>query len=170
MKNDKIKGSCSKNFCRDIPNDYISHGNKSGNLREIFQNTKPNTNEIRNREIKNIILTEKPELLIDKFISSEKQNILLDMKQKIKNILGFCRLRIGNINNPFLPELNNCSIIRELHVYGKTTIVNNKSNGIQHLGLGKKLIKKAEWLSLKNGYTNICITSGIGVRQYYKIN
>ena len=82
--------------------------------------------------------------------------------------MGFCRLRIGNINNPFLPELNNCSIIRELHVYGKTTIVNNKSNGIQHLGLGKKLIKKAEWLSLKNGYTNICITSGIGVRQYYK--
>ena len=154
---------------RDIPNDYISHGNKSGNLREIINIQNPNTNEIRNREIKNIILTEKPELLIDKFISSEKTEYFIRYETKDKkNILGFCRLRIGNINNPFLPELNNCSIIRELHVYGKTTIVNNKSNGIQHLGLGKKLIKKAEWLSLKNGYTNICITSGIGVRQYYK--
>ena len=154
---------------RDIPNDYISHGNKSGNLREIINIQNPNTNEIRNREIKNIILTEKPELLIDKFISSEKTEYFIRYETKDKkHILGFCRLRIGNINNPFLPELNNCSIIRELHVYGKTTIVNNKSNGIQHLGLGKKLIKKAEWLSLKNGYTNICITSGIGVRQYYK--
>ena len=67
-----------------------------------------------------------------------------------------------------MPELDNCAIIRELHVYGKTTIVNDKSGGIQHLGLGKKLIKKAEWISLMNGYNNICITSGVGVREYYK--
>ena len=98
---------------RDIPNDYISHGNKSKNLREIINIQNPNTNEIRNREIKNIILTEKPELLIDKFISSEKTEYFIRYETKDKkNILGFCRLEIGNINNPFLPKLNNCSIIR----------------------------------------------------------
>ena len=53
-------------------------------------------------------------------------------------------------------------------MYGKTTIVSDKSGGVQHLGLGKKLVRKAEWLSLRNGYTKICITSGVGVREYYK--
>ena len=67
-----------------------------------------------------------------------------------------------------LPELNDCSIIRELHVYGNKTVVGSKTKGVQHLGLGKKLVREAEWISLMNGYTNICITSGIGVREYYK--
>jgi len=30
------------------------------------------------------------------------------------------------------------------------------------------MVRKAEWIALKNGYGEICITSGIGVRQYYK--
>ena len=153
---------------RDIPNDYISHGNKQGNLREIIdKNVK--SNDIRTREIRNINLINKPVLVIDKFISSDKLEYFIRYETKDRTkILGFCRLRLGNINNPFLPELDNCAIIRELHVYGKTTIVNDKSGGIQHLGLGKKLIKKAEWISFMNGYHNICITSGVGVRQYYK--
>ena len=71
---------------RDIPNDYISHGNKSGNLREIINIQNPNTNEIRNREIKNIILTEKPELLIDKFISSEKTEYFINSENRLSII------------------------------------------------------------------------------------
>ena len=52
---------------RDIPNDYISHGNKQGNLREIIdKNVK--SNDIRTREIRNINLINKPVLVIDKFI------------------------------------------------------------------------------------------------------
>ena len=54
------------------------------------------------------------------------------------------------------------------HFYGKTTIVSKKSTGVQHIGLGKKLVKRAEWISLYNGYSNLCITSGIGVREYYR--
>ena len=30
------------------------------------------------------------------------------------------------------------------------------------------MVKKAEWIALKHGYGEMCITSGIGVRQYYK--
>ena len=154
---------------RDIPNDYIHHGNKEGHLREIIDK-EVDTSEIRGREIKDTKLTEYPVLVIDSFESSETKEYFIRYETKDrKNILGFCRLRLSDKSkNPFLPELYNCAIIRELHVYGKTTLVNSKSGGIQHLGLGKKLVKKAEWISLENGYTNMCITSGIGVREYYK--
>ena len=154
---------------RDIPNDYIHYGNKEGHLREIIDK-EVDTNEIRGREIKNTQLKDYPVLIIDSFKSSGSTEYFIRYETiDRKNILGFCRLRLPNgLYNPFLPELYNSAIIRELHVYGKTTIVNSKSKGIQHLGLGKKLVKKAEWISLKNCYMNICITSGIGVREYYK--
>jgi ELP3 family radical SAM enzyme/protein acetyltransferase len=154
---------------RDIPNDYISHGNRNGHLREIIDKQTPESNEIRKREIRNVNITEKPILLIDKFTSSGKTEYFIRYQTRDKkHILGFCRLRLGNESNPFLPELDGTAIIRELHVYGKTTIVSDKSGGVQHLGLGKRLVRKAEWLSLRNGYTKICITSGVGVREYYK--
>ena len=109
-------------------------------------------------------------MLVDKFVSSEATEYFIRYVTHDKeNILGFCRLRLPtNIDNPFLPELYNSAIIRELHVYGKTTIVNKKSGGVQHLGLGQKLVKKAEWIALQNGFIDVCITSGIGVREYYK--
>jgi len=155
---------------RDIPNDYISHGNKQGHLRQIIDKQNPESNEIRGREIKNTKLTDKPIMLVDKFVSSEATEYFIRYVTHDKeNILGFCRLRLPtNIDNPFLPELYNSAIIRELHVYGKTTIVNKKSGGVQHLGLGQKLVKKAEWIALQNGFIDVCITSGIGVREYYK--
>ena len=163
---------------RDIPNDYIHYGNKEGHLREKIDN-KVVTNEIRGREIKNTILPKYPVLLVDKYLSSGVYEYFIRYETDNNSdgnskILGFCRLRLnGNTNNTFFPELFNCAIIRELHVYGKTTIVNSKiktgtQHQVQHLGLGKKLVKHAEWIAFKNGYHSVCITSGIGVREYYR--
>ena len=156
---------------RDIPNDYIHHGNKVGHLREIIDK-EVDTNEIRGREIRNLVLKEYPVLVVDTFKSSLATEYFIRYETKDrKNILGFCRLRLNTMEsqNPYLPELFNSAIIRELHVYGKTTIVGSSNKtGVQHLGLGKKLVKKAEWIALKNGYIDVCITSGIGVREYYK--
>ena len=156
---------------RDIPNDYIHYGNKEGHLREtIDKNVK--TNEIRGREIRGNKITEQPVLVVDSFDSSGAKEYFIRFETRDrKYILGFCRLRLNNMiesNNPYLPELFNCAIIRELHVYGNKTVVGTKTKGVQHLGLGKKLVKNAEWIALKNGYSDICITSGIGVREYYK--
>ena len=54
-------------------------------------------------------------------------------------LLGFCRLRINStFINPYFEELNGCSLLRELHIYGQViqheTI--NKGYGVQHCGLG----------------------------------
>ena len=154
---------------RDIPNTYITHGNKDGHLRQVIDKANPNSQEIRLREVRRGKLLEKPVLIVDGFESSgSKEYFIRYETADRKKILGFCRLRLGGKYNPFLPELSNSAIIRELHVYGKVTIVDKESKGVQHLGLGQKMVRMAEWIALKNGYTNICITSGIGVRQYYK--
>ena len=62
-----------------------------------------------------------------------------------------------------------CSFIRELHVYGNLINHNDKTNkSSQHIGFGKKLIKKAEEISLTYDYIDkIAIISGVGVREYY---
>ena len=154
---------------RDIPNTYITHGNKDGHLRQVIDKNNPDSQEIRLREIKRGKLTELPALIVDKFQSSKFTEYFIRYETADrKKILGFCRLRLNKEYNPLLPELHNSAIIRELHVYGNKTVVGSKTKGVQHLGLGKKLVREAEWISLMNGYTNICITSGIGVREYYK--
>ncbi|PIN94418.1 tRNA uridine(34) 5-carboxymethylaminomethyl modification radical SAM/GNAT enzyme Elp3 [Candidatus Pacearchaeota archaeon CG10_big_fil_rev_8_21_14_0_10_30_48] len=87
------------------------------------------------------------------------------------NILfGLLRLRIpDNLENPKIKELKNCSIIRELHVYGQSLNLKEKSKILgQHKGLGKELMKKAEDIARKNKIKRMAVISGIGVREYYK--
>jgi len=84
-------------------------------------------------------------------------------------LLGFIRLRILNKDpQHIIPELQNCdAMIRELHVYGRVTTVGEKGDGAQHLGIGTKLLAKAEWIAKTHFRTKMAIISGIGVREYY---
>ena len=159
---------------RDIPNDYIHYGNKEGHLREKINNT-VESQEIRGREIMNTKLTKYPIMKVDKFMSSNRTEYFIryvtnTVFEKDSKILGFCRLRLNHCTNQYLPELHGkCAVIRELHVYGKTTVVNSLvKEGVQHLGLGQKLVRKAEQIAFLNGFEEIAITSGIGVRNYYR--
>lgn len=97
------------------------------------------------------------------FISYETNNI------KSSIILGFLRLRLDpNSGLNVFPELNDCAMIRELHVYGKMNKVHNEDNHIQHLGLGSKLVNEAKKIARDNGYKKISVISGVGVRNYYR--
>ena len=53
------------------------------------------------------------------------------------------------------------------NVYGKQTIVGEKGE-IQHKGIGKKLLNKAEEVAIKEKMNKILIISGVGVRKYYE--
>ena len=79
-------------------------------------------------------------------------------------------MRIPGKNTLQLDEIKDHSLIRELHVYSTLTPVNDKykSSKVQHQGIGKKLMKKAEQLSLQNNKRNIAVISGVGVRNYYR--
>ena len=61
-------------------------------------------------------------------------------------------------------------LIRELHVYGQviTTYNTDSSDKSQHKGIGKRLLKEAERLSLHNKRDGMAVISGIGVRNYYR--
>jgi ELP3 family radical SAM enzyme/protein acetyltransferase len=80
-----------------------------------------------------------------------------------KHIIGFTRVRFPS-NNTIR------AFVRELHVYGVTTATfgNVAITGSQHRGFGQRLIKMAETIAMENGFTELAITSGVGVRNYYK--
>ena len=68
----------------------------------------------------------------------------------------------------FLPELQNSAIIREVHVYGPAVRVGDRGGDRpQHLGLGKKLIRRAQKIATDTGFKNLAVISAIGTRQYY---
>ncbi len=86
-----------------------------------------------------------------------------------KGLIGFCRLRIDN--NPgggFIKELENCALIREVHVYGHSLGVGTDGYSSQHKGFGKSLVKTAEEIAINLNYKKIAIIAGVGTREYYK--
>lgn len=158
---------------RDIPSHLASAGVKRTNLRQyvakIMEEEKVKCRCIRCREpkqrkidFKNIKIKEiyyEASNGAEVFISAEdKKNDLL---------LGFCRLR--NPYKPFRKEISKNSVgIRELHVYG-TSAGLGESGQIQHRGLGKRLLRRAETIAKKKFHAKkILVISGIGAREYYK--
>ncbi len=81
-------------------------------------------------------------------------------------LIGFVRLRFPH--EPFIKVLEDCALIRELHVYGKAVPLGEKEpEAFQHRGFGEKLLKTAEEIA-KERYDKIAVISGVGVREYYR--
>lgn len=144
--------------------------------------------DIRSREIRNRIFLnlEKQACIyirkyrandgIEYFISVEVPNHKNDINDSV--ILGLIRLRIPDydLNHKKKPSylLNTFKKhtvlrVRELHVYG-----NLSSHGIignsQHKGIGKFLLKIAEYVGYYYKLEKIAVIAGIGVQDYYKKN
>ena len=84
-------------------------------------------------------------------------------------LYGFLRLRFDpEAGGDFIPEINHCALIREVHVYGTAMGVGSEGSGSQHRGYGKLLMKVAEEISVENKYTKIAVISGVGTREYYR--
>merc|ERR1711871_386523 len=66
-------------------------------------------------------------------------------------------------------ELEGCSLVRELHVYGQMIPVDNDhKTQAQHSGFGRRLMKASEEISYHNGWKKQAVISGAGVRPYYQ--
>ncbi|GAG05164.1 unnamed protein product, partial [marine sediment metagenome] len=145
---------------RDIPSHSIVAGCKTSNIREVLPKNKK-CNCIRCREVKGDYQSkEKIYLFREDYNASGGKEIFLSFENKKRTKLySILRLRISNT-----------AIIRELQTFGSQLSVKEKSqHSPQHKGLGKKLIKKAEAIALKEfGLKKIVVISGIGARQYYK--
>ncbi|MDF1497265.1 MAG: tRNA uridine(34) 5-carboxymethylaminomethyl modification radical SAM/GNAT enzyme Elp3 [Patescibacteria group bacterium] len=68
------------------------------------------------------------------------------------------------------PILRTSAQIRELHTYGTALNINQQDkDASQHKGYGRKLMARAEEIAIEEGYDNMAVISGIGVREYYKL-
>lgn len=184
---------------RDIPMTLVSSGVEHGNIRELAlarmrdYNTK--CRDVRTREvgIKSIhenVFPDEVELVRRDYTANEGWETFLsyeDVRQDI--LIGMLRLRKCS-GSTFRRELSNisqsqtqkdgyevhravhnqnCSIVRELHIYGSAVPVEHKnSQRYQHKGFGAMLIHEAERIAREeHGSSKLAIISGVGTRNYY---
>jgi elongator complex protein 3 len=148
---------------RDIPPRVIESGVNRTNLRQYI-NQKCNC--IRCREVGRARKYGKPSIKIIEYKASQGKEFFISFEDKKNILFGFCRLRIPS--QSLRKEITeNSAIIRELHIYGPSIQIGKKGN-IQHKGLGKELLKKAEEIARFHKKNKIVVISGIGVREYYR--
>ncbi|MBA7597546.1 tRNA uridine(34) acetyltransferase [subsurface metagenome] len=165
---------------RDIPSTRIETGVKSTNLRQMVKaemlKRGLSCSCIRCREVREKLVEEefkKPVLFRQDYNASEGKEIFLSFEdEKREKLFAFIRLRIPSYfskgETHYISELENAAIVREVHTYGEVVPIGKRGVGVQHRGLGKRLMKKAEKIAKNEfGVKKIAVTSGIGVRPYY---
>jgi len=156
---------------RDIPTKVTVDGVGLTNFRQVVHELMSKNGKkcecIRCREIKNSKVNWKNVKLnrID-YDASNGKEIFLSFDDDDK-LLGFLRLRIPS-RSTFRNEITKDSaIVREMHVYGEAAKIGEKGK-IQHRGLGRKLLSKAENIARNEFSKNkLVILSGIGVKEYF---
>jgi ELP3 family radical SAM enzyme/protein acetyltransferase len=159
---------------RDIPNTYIVAGVPTSSARNDYQALMKERGLtcrcIRCREAgrhpaadpaAGILMTRSysAQGALEHFISWESADMTV--------LFGFLRLRLPTSVSIF-PELAGAALIRELHVYGRTTAVGTGSGTVQHRGIGRTLLLEAERQARCAGYDRIAVISGVGVQEYYE--
>ncbi len=153
-----------KRVMRDISEHEAEAGARTTNLRQIAKGIMEKEGKkcacIRCREIG---LDEASEgdvkILWREYEASGGKEIFISFEDVKKDkIIAFLRLRIDG---------SETAKVRELHVYGEMTPIGKKINH-QHRGYGRRLMQEAEQTATENGKKAIAVTSGVGVRDYYR--
>ncbi len=84
------------------------------------------------------------------------------------SLVGFARLRCGGTR--WRDEIQDAALLRELHVYGSIVPLGSSPapDQRQHRKVGRMLLARAEETARAEGYREIAVMSGIGVRPYYR--
>ncbi|CDF34219.1 elongator protein Elp3p [Chondrus crispus] len=168
---------------RDIPMPLVSSGVEHGNLRELslarMHDLGLPCRDVRTREvgIQTIhfqINPEQVELVRRDYVANGGWETFLSYEDAAQDILvALLRLRqAGPGAGAVRPEMagEECSIVRELHVYGSVVPVHERDPGkFQHRGFGTLLMEEAERIAAEeHGSTKVVVISGVGTRHYYR--
>ena len=177
---------------RDIPAKLIEGGIKKSNLRQIVRKRMDDDGKkcrcIRCREaglnriagaemdIDNIAIE-----IMEYEACGGKEYFMEGIDKNTGLLYGYLRLRSLPVDMPdprpemvgnrtgIMMEGNRTGIIRELKVVGPALGVGKRDPGhIQHMGLGDRLMESAEETGRKKGFERMLVTSGVGVREYYR--
>lgn len=151
---------------RDIPVTEISAGIHKSNIRQLVADyMRDNGMEcrcIRCREVghKGIVLRDPSKVVLKDTVydscGGTEHFIALEYEDAV---VGYIRVRLDSN-----PE----ATIRELKVFGKVASIGDEGEDWQHRGFGRELVGEAERVAREAGRTRIRVTSGVGVRGYYR--
>jgi len=154
---------------REIPPKYLVAGTTRIDLRKDIESEikkrKLKIKEIRFREIGFKLRDKKANEKIStswrikkiEYKASKGKEIFLQAVNSSNILFGLLRLRITGDR----------AFVRELHVYGKSAVIGEEGE-IQHTGIGKTLMKKAEEIVKNKKINKLSVISGVGVREYYR--
>jgi histone acetyltransferase (RNA polymerase elongator complex component) len=161
---------------RDIPEVYMYNQNTGAdntNMRQELNDYLTKNNiycmDIRNREVKNQDWDGKYVIVIRNYDASQGDEYFISAESEDKRtIYGFVRLRLDKAQNKVFDELNNAALIREVHVYGDLTKVGNQGQHVQHKGIGRSLMTRAEELAKQHHYEKTAVIAAEGNKKYYE--
>lgn len=186
------------NYCRvnriirDIPSPHIIAGNKRSSLRQDvlaeLRTRGLTCGCIRCHEVKGkVIIPENLCLEDHTYKAAYAEEHFLNYRTLDGQIAGYLRLSLPDnrrqtiddgqssvVHGPLsiveaIPELESCALIREVHVYGQAVGIGQEQSGAaQHIGLGTRLLEKAEQVARDKGYQKLAVISAIGTRKYYE--
>jgi elongator complex protein 3 len=150
---------------REIPPDYLVAGTTRIDLRkDIEEELRKNRTEIQEIRFREIGMRSRYQKEIDNCFQlkitaydANAGEYFLEIVNKQDILFALLRLSIQKKR----------AVVRELHVYGKSVGLGSKGK-VQHTGLGKKLLSKAEEITKERGISRLRVISGVGVREYYK--
>ncbi|MBU1954029.1 tRNA uridine(34) 5-carboxymethylaminomethyl modification radical SAM/GNAT enzyme Elp3 [Patescibacteria group bacterium] len=173
---------------RDIPATSIVGGSKVSNLRQIIharmEKEMIHCRCIRCRQVKGEkVFVDRVKMNVKEFDAAGGREFFISCDDEATDKLcALLRLRFSSYSlsgRPhFIKELEGAALVRELHTYGEQVRVAGEGAAVasapidggpaQHVGLGKRMMQKAEDISRCAGYRKIAVISGIGVREYYR--
>jgi elongator complex protein 3 len=158
---------------RDIPAPNIVAGVKKSNLRQIVQQHMAQEGMacrcVRCREVRGEpIDADTVQLERLDYETDGTREIFLQYITPEGDLAGFLRLSLPT-SAPPLEELEDCAMVREVHVYGPAVRLGAElESAPQHAGLGTQLIEKAKRIARREGYHRLAVIAAIGTRAYYR--
>ena len=147
---------------RDIPAPQISAGILKSNIREMVadelrkRGTECRCIRCREAGHRTVPENEPTEIKITEYEASGGTEFFISSECG-DAIIGYIRLRV----------VGKEAYIREVKVFGKMAGIGDVGD-FQHRGTGKELVSIAEDIATSSGADRIRVTSGVGVREYYR--
>ncbi len=160
---------------RDIPSTNVVEGNKRTSLRQDVHREMERRGTrcqcIRCREVRGRKVAPDALRFEDQtYRAGFAEEHFLSFATPEDKLAGFLRLSLPGEASPdlHLPGLEGAAIIREVHVYGQSLEVGREAQGAaQHIGLGTRLIARAEEIARSRGYRRLAVIAAVGTRRYY---